>query len=384
MIFFQKRRSQGENFLMLLFLLAAAVLCCARTGVAGELPVELIKLPEGFKIHVFAENVPNARSLEISPSGVVYVGNRGGDKVYALKDTDGDFRADKMYTLVEGLRSPNGVAFHNGNLYIGEINRVLILENIEKDLSKPPKPKIVNNTFPGIEHHGWKFIAFGPDGKLYVSVGAPCNVCERQDKRFASIMRMNFDGTGLEVFASGVRNTVGFDWHPETGHIWFTDNGRDWLGDDMPPDELNSAPQAGMHFGFPYCHGKNLTDPEHGRKRACADLTPPKQELGAHVASLGMRFYTGEMFPEKYRNQIFLAEHGSWNRSTKNGYRVSLVEIDGDSNVISYKPFAEGWLLPGDKVWGRPVDVEIMKDGSMLVSDDFANAIYRIYYDTAE
>ena len=348
---------------------------------AASLPVNFVKLPEGFKIHVFADNIPNARSLEVSPSGVVYVGNRSKDKVYALKDLDGDYRADKVYILAKGLWSPNGVAFHNGDLYVAEINKILKFENIEKNLSNPPKPVVINDNLPGISHHGWKFIAFGPDGRLYVPVGAPCNVCEREDPRFSAILRMKPDGTAMEVFASGVRNTVGFDWHPETEALWFTDNGRDNMGDNRPPDELNRAPEKGMHFGFPYCHGGDIPDPEYGDKMSCDETTPPQQKLGPHVAALGMRFYTGEMFPPEYKNQIFIAEHGSWNRSAKIGYRIMLVKLDEAQNAVSYTPFATGWLLPGEKVWGRPVDVEILDDGSMLVSDDFAGAIYRIYYE---
>jgi len=237
---------------------------------------------------------------------------------------------------------------------------------------------MVNDSFPRDRHHGWKFIRFGPDGMLYLQVGAPCNVCKSEDDRYASIMRMKPDGTDLEVFAKGIRNTVGFDWHPQTQELWFTDNGRDWLGNDIPPDELNHAPQKGLHFGFPYCHGGNIPDPEFGKEHKCEEFTPPAIRLGPHVAAIGMRFYTGTMFPDGYRNQIFIAEHGSWNRSTPIGYRVTLVRLE-NNRAVEYKTFAEGWLQNG-QAWGRPADVQVMPDGALLVSDDEAGAIYRISY----
>jgi len=265
---------------------------------------------------------------------------------------------------------------HGDALYVSAVDRVLRFDDIEDRLTSPPKPVVVTDRLPKDRHHGWKFIAFGPDGKLYVPVGAPCNICEPDANRYANIMRMNPDGSGLETFARGVRNSVGFDWDPRTHELWFTDNGRDWLGDDSPPDELNHAPKAGMHFGFPYCHGGTISDPEFGRRRPCADFTPPAQNLGPHVAALGMRFYTGTQFPEAYRNQILIAEHGSWNRSKKIGYRVSLVRMENGKGV-AYEPFATGWLQ-GETPWGRPADVLVMPDGSLLVSDDYAGAIYRI------
>jgi glucose/arabinose dehydrogenase len=270
------------------------------------------------------------------------------------------------------------VAFREGALYVAEINRVLRYDGIEARLSDPPKPVVVNDGFPRDEHHGWKFIRFGPDGMLYVPVGAPCNVCERDDPRYASILRMRPDGTGLEVFASGVRNTVGFDWNPYTKELWFTDNGRDLMGDDLPPDELNRAPRKGLHFGFPYIHGKGTPDPDFGGRGKPRNFTPPEWELPAHVASLGMRFYTGTMFPDGYRGRIFIAEHGSWNRSSPIGYRVTVVRVEGN-RAASYETFAEGWLK-GGKAWGRPVDVQAMPDGSLLVSDDHGGRIYRITY----
>lgn len=345
---------------------------------SATLPISDIKLPPGFSIAVYAANVPGARSMARGAKGVLFVGSRHEGKVYAVVDRNGDHKADEVLTIADGLNSPNGVAFRNGALYVAEISRVLRYDNIEERLKNPPPPVVINASFPDKSHHGWKFIRFGPDNRLYLPVGAPCNVCEEKDPRFASIMRLYSDGTSPEIFAHGVRNSVGFDWHPQTGELWFTDNGRDMLGDDIPPDELNRAPQAGLHFGFPYRHGKTINDPEFGKKSSKKKFTPPEIELGPHVASLGMRFYTGTMFPESYRNQIFIAEHGSWNRSTPIGYRITLVRLQGNK-AVSYETFAEGWLR-GRKVSGRPVDLEVLPDGSMLVSDDKAGVIYRITY----
>ncbi|MES2702153.1 MAG: sorbosone dehydrogenase family protein [Bacteroidota bacterium] len=339
-----------------------------------------IKLPPGFHISIFADSVHNARSLAMGDRGTIFVGNRSGNKVYALVDADNDGYAEKKYTLARGMNMPNGVAFYKGALYIAELDKVWRLDDIENHLADPPKPVLVSNNFPDKEHHGWKYIAFGPDGKLYVPVGAPCNNCDDavRDPRFSSITRMNPDGTGFEVYAHGVRNSVGFAWHPQTGALWFTENGRDMLGDDVPPDELNTAPKPGMNFGYPYCHAGTIKDPDYGDKHACTEFTPPAINLAPHTAALGMKFYTGNMFPAAYKNQILIAEHGSWNRSTPIGYRLMMVKLEGDK-AVSYTPFAEGWLKDG-KAWGRPVDVLQLKDGSLLVSDDFANVVYRITY----
>lgn len=346
-------------------------------NLAKKYNLDKIKLPAGYKIEVYAE-VPNARSMTLSPSGVLYVGNRSGNKVYAVTDENKDGRADKVYTLASGLKSPNGVAFKNGDLYIATISTILKLSGIETKLSAPPAPVTIYDKFPTDEHHGWKFIAFGPDGKLYVPVGAPCNICEPDKPIYASITRMNDDGSGFEIFAKGIRNSVGFDWNPTTKNLWFTDNGRDELGDDVPGDEINTAPAAGMNFGYPYCHQGNILDPEFGKGKNCADYTSPVQVLGAHVASLGMRFYTGNMFDSSYKNQIFFAEHRSWNRSKPVGYNVSTVKLDANGKALSYTTFADGWLQPDGKVLGRPVDVQQMPDGALLVSDDYSGVIYRI------
>ncbi len=352
------------------------------TSYSGKLPLDKIKLPEGFKIGVFAEGVKNARSLCLSPGGTLFVGTRDAGNVYALRDTDGDHVADKTYTLATGLNMPNGVAFRNGSLYVAEISRIIRFDDIENKLASPPAPVVVYDKYPTDEHHGWKYIAFGPDGKLYVPVGAPCNICEPEKPIYASITRLDVDHPAEpEIVQHGIRNSVGFTWHPVTKELWFTDNGRDWLGDDLPSCELNHAVKDGMHFGYPYCHQGDVQDPKFGDKRPCSDFTPPAQKLGPHVAPLGLEFYTAKMFPETYRNQLFVAEHGSWNRTKKSGYNLSRVKLDESGKCIEYEPFATGWLQEDESVWGRPVDVEFLPDGSMLVSDDYADAIYRIYYD---
>lgn len=359
-------------------------LVCQSACAERNLPINEIKLPPGFSISIYADDVPGARSMTLSPDGTLFVGTRTKGNVYAVRDEDGNGMADKVYTLANGLRAPNGVAFRGGSLYVAEISRILRFDNIEEHLEKPLAPAVVYSQLPEDTAHGWKFIAFGPDELLYVPVGVPCNVCERSDP-YGTILRidLNLGGEGEEVFARGIRNSVGFDWHPVTKELWFTDNGRDELGDDVPPDELNRAEKLGMHFGFPYCHGESIPDPEFGARVPCDEFTPPVQNLGPHVAALGMRFYTGTMFPEEYHHQIFIAEHGSWNRSTKIGYRITLVRVQGN-NPESYESFAEGWLTPDGRVWGRPVDVLVMPDGALLVSDDYAGVIYRIAYSPTE
>jgi glucose/arabinose dehydrogenase len=342
-----------------------------------KLPLERVKLPPGFEISVFAEGVKDARSMALGDKGWLFVSTRTAGNVYAIRH-DG-VKALETVTIATGLNMPNGVALKDGALFVAEVNRVWRYDAIETSLPKPPKPALVYDKYPTDRHHGWKFIRFGPDGWLYIPVGAPCNVCDREDP-YSTITRLKPDGSAMEVVARGVRNTVGFDWHPETKELWFTDNGRDMMGDDVPPDELNHAPKAGMHFGFPYCHGGEVADPDFAKDRKCAEFTPPARKFGAHVAALGMRFYTGAMFPAGYRNEIFIAEHGSWNRSKKSGYRVMRAKVAGGV-VVDYGVFAEGFLdAATDKAWGRPVDVQVMPDGALLVSDDFANAIYRIGY----
>jgi glucose/arabinose dehydrogenase len=355
-----------------LALVCVAVPACAQTTLA----LDKISLPPGFKIEVLAR-LENPRAMVLGSEGTLFAGSMRAGNVYAIKLQQG--APARVTTVASGLNRPIGVAFRGGALYVSATDRVLRFDDIEHRLDSPPTPVLVSKAFPNSAGHGGKFIAFGPDGKLYVPSGAPCNICEPDPERYANLMRMNPDGSALEVFARGIRNTVGFDWDPDTHEIWFTDNGRDMLGDDAPPDELNHATKPGMNFGYPYCHGGTIADPEFGSKHSCAEFASPAQNLGPHVASLGMRFYTGTQFPAVYRKQIFIAEHGSWNRSRKIGYRVSVVRIEG-GKAVSYQPFATGWLQ-GEQAWGRPADVLVMPDGSLLVSDDFAGAIYRISYD---
>jgi glucose/arabinose dehydrogenase len=357
-------------------ILAAAFVAGAATAAP---PIERIKLPPGFKIEVYADKVENARSLALGDKATVFVGTRS-DSVYALVDSNHDGKADQVVTVAEGLNAPNGVAFRDGALYVAEISRILRFDNIEANLRNPPKPVVVFDKLPKDGHHGWKFIAFGPDGWLYVPVGAPCNICETNPEVYAAIHRMKPDGSQFEVFARGVRNTVGFDWDPNTKELWFNDHGRDMMGDDMPSCELNHAPKAGMHFGFPYCHQGDTPDPEYGAKRKCSEFTPPALKQGGHVAPDGLRFYTGKMFPAEYRNRIFIAQHGSWNRSKKSGYRVMMVTLKNDGKTVDkYEEFATGWM-ENERAWGRPVDLLVMPDGSLLISDDTANTVYRVTY----
>ncbi len=377
-----------------MYKLLLSTICATAVGAWASqappaLPLDQIKLSPGFTIDLYATGVTNAREMVLGAKGTLFVGSRSAKTVYAIVDRDHDQKADQVYTIATGLTDPNGVAFRDGALYIAEVSRITRYDDIESKLENPPAPVVVNKDLPTESHHGQKFIRFGPDGMLYVPVGGPCNVCERtDDPRFATILRMKPDGTGTEIFASGVRNSVGFDWHPQTRELWFTDNGRDLLGDDIPPDELNHAPRKGMAFGFPYCHAGEVKDPEFGDKHACSEFQPPARKLDPHGAAIGMRFYTGRMFPAEYHNQIFIAEHGSWNRSVPIGYRVMVAKLDG-STVTSFTPFAEGWLQgvgttrgnsTSGQAWGRPADVLVMPDGALLVSDDLAGVIYRISY----
>jgi glucose/arabinose dehydrogenase len=348
---------------------------CA-AGVAADRTelLQALKLPPGFHIEIAVDDVPGARSMALGEKGTLFVGTQKSGNVFAIASVTNGGR--QVVRLAQGLNWPNGVAFREGALYVAEINRISRYDGIEDQLANPPKPAVVTTELPRDTHHGWRYIAFGPDGKLYVPIGAPCNVCNQP--KYAQILRMNPDGSGREMFARGVRNTVGFTWQPTTHEMWFTDNGRDWLGDDSPPCELNRAPTAGLDFGFPYCHGGTIKDPDFGDLGSCATSVAPARKLDAHVAPLGVKFYTGTQFPEAYRNQIFIAEHGSWNRKQRSGYRIMLVKVEG-ANAVSYEPFVTGWNQP-TKVLGRPVDLLVMPDGSMLVSDDSAGVIYRISY----
>ncbi|MEM1259874.1 MAG: PQQ-dependent sugar dehydrogenase [Bacteroidota bacterium] len=348
----------------------------------SDLPIERLNVPEGFTIEVYADGLDGARSMALGDEGTLFVGTRNEKTVYAVQDLDKDYKADHIKVLDSTLEVPNGVAFRNGSLYVAEVGRLLRYDNIEAQLDRPSEPVVVYDDYPTEFHHGWKYIAFGPDDKLYVPVGAPCNICDStvSDQRYASITRMDPDGNNREIYAHGVRNTVGFTWHPETNEMWFTDNGRDLMGDDVPPCELNRITEPGQHFGYPFCHGSEVKDPEFGAQRPCSEFVPPIQNMGAHVAPLAVKFYKGGMFPEKYRDFAFVAEHGSWNRTKKSGYRISLVELENNS-AIGYTTFIDGWLDHETQVqWGRPVDMLILDDGSMLISDDFGDAIYRVTY----
>ena len=348
------------------------------TGIRSSVEhLSKINLPPGFKIEMYSGDVPNARAMALSPSGILFVGTMSKGEVYALKDKDGDGKAETKWTIASKLNKPVGVALSNGDLYVSEVSRILKFPDIEHHLDQPIQEVFVDN-FPDKEHHGWKFIAFGPDGNLYVPVGAPCNICESDDEIFATITRINMSTKQRDIVQRGIRNTVGFAWHPTTKELWFTENGGDWLGEDMPACELNYAPHDGMNFGFPYCHQGDYPDPKLGKEYSCDEFVPPAAKLGAHVAPLGLDFNTGKMFPAEYTNQVFIAEHGSWNRTSPSGYRVTTAKIV-DNKVESVSVFAEGWL-EGGAAWGRPVDIEFLPDGSMLVSDDAAGAIYRITY----
>ena len=346
-------------------------------------------VPAGFQVTTFAANVENAREMVLGPQGTVFVGSRTAGKVHAVIDRDGDHKADRVVLIASGLDQPNGVAIRNGALYVATASKILRFDDIERRLDSPPAPVVVRDSLPNPSAgHTWKFIAFGPDDLLYMSVGAPCNVC-LSPPMVSTIVRMKPDGSNLEVFAEGVRNTVGFDWHPTSRELWFTDNGRDMLGDDVPNDELNVASKPGLHFGFPFCHQGDVSDPEFGAQRACSATEPPVQKLGAHVAALGFTFYTGDMFPASYKNAVILAQHGSWNRSTPSGYRVMVAKTDG-RHVTAYEPLVEGFLPAGGgatggrgagaTALGRPADVLQMADGSILISDDRGNRLIRVSY----
>lgn len=345
---------------------------------ASELPINKLKVPKGFKVEVWVDGVPEARSLALGDKGTVFVSNRNLHDVYAVSDRGGKREVKKV---LKGLDTPNGIAFHQGTLYVAEQTRILRYDGIEDRLDNPPEPKVVIDGLPKQVGHFWKFLAYGPDGKLYFNIGAPGNIVMPGYIQ-ASISRVDPKSGVMENYAMGVRNSVGFDWHPKTKQLWFTEHGRDWLGDDMPSDELNVAKHKGEHFGYPFCHQGDTLDPEFGKHRSCSEFTPPALKLGAHVAPLGMRFYTGKMFPAEYTNNIFLARHGSWNRTIKQGYDVIRVVIDGKGHAKTH-PFLEGFLVDpkaDPPTWGRPVDVLVMRDGALLVSDDFNGVIYRVSY----
>ncbi len=337
-----------------------------------------IHLPEGFVIEPFAK-VPNARQMAWGEKGTLFVGTRRDGRVFAVTDKDGDGRGERVREVASELRMPSGVAFRDGALYVAAVSTILRFDEIESRLDDPPTPVIVSDRLPSEGHHGWKVLEFGPNGLLYFPVGAPCDVC-RTEGYHGTILRMSPDGSGIEVYARGLRNSVGLAWHPVTGELWFTDNGSDHLGPELPPDELNRAPGAGLHFGFPFCHAGTLPDPVFSGDGRCADTEPPTKALAPHVAPLGLAIHSGTNMPKAYRGAVFIAEHGPGNRSGTIGYRVSVVRLaDDHRTALGYAAFAQGWYGNG-RAWGRPADILEGPDGSILVSDDRAGRIYRIRY----
>jgi glucose/arabinose dehydrogenase len=342
---------------------------------SDKLPVAKLKVPKGFKLEVYASGVGNARSMRQGDKGTVFVGSRLLDKVYAITEKGGK---REVKVIATGLYRPNGIAFHKGTLYIAELSQISKIEKIEDNLESPPKPTVIYSDLPKDEAHGWKFLAVGPDEKLYFQVGAPCNICMPDDKH-AQIRRINLDGSGAEVIARGIRQIVGFDWNPVTKQFYFSENSRDWLSEDIPEDKLNRITKPGENFGFPYCHQGNVPDQEFGWGHSCDEFTKPVALLGPHAAPLGMRFYTGSMFPAEFHNAIILARHGSWNRTKKFGGDVVVVKLNKDGTFKSLTPFITGFIENNNYV-GRPADVLQLKDGSLLVSDDFNGANYRVSY----
>lgn len=347
-----------------------------------QIPLDRIQVPPGFRVEVWAHGIPGGRMMTRAPGGTVFMGTRVIGRVYAVYERDGK-RVSKV--VADKLVQPNGVLVHNGSLYVASINRVFRYDNIEANLENIPAPVEMTAAFnlPPEVHHNWKFLAFGPDGKIYFQVGAPCNVCEINPGVHGQIRRYNLDGSGMEIVARGVRNSVGFDFHPKTGELWFTDNGRDWAGEDGFEDELNRVPanMIGAHFGFPYCHANGQPDPDVRVPNPCANTILPVTLLGAHTAALGMRFYTGKMFPAEYQDSILVARRGSWNRTERSGYDVVRVTATPDGRNARVTPFMTGFLDRKNNAYlGRPVDVLQLPDGSMLVADEHNGAIYRVSY----
>jgi glucose/arabinose dehydrogenase len=345
-----------------------------------KLPLDKIKLPAGFKAELWSSGHPGGRTMVMGDKGTMFMGTRVIGRVYAISEKDGK-RTPKV--LLQGLTQPNGLAFHDGSLYVFAINKVYRYDKIEDNLDNPPQPVelTANYNLPDTIHHNWKYVAIGPDGKMYVQVGSNCNICEVNPGVHGQIRRYNLDGTGMEIVARGVRNTVGFDWHPETKELWFNDNGRDWAGNAGPEDELNRIPkdQEGANFGFPYCHANGIPDPDIKRPNPCAGVVLPAALIGPHAAGLGLHFYTGSMFPAEYKNVAFIARHGSWNREQKFGYDVAIARTNGDKATI--EPFLTGLLdQQKNEFYGRPSYIFQMKDGSLLVSDETSGATYRISY----
>jgi len=346
---------------------------------ASDLPIKNLKVPAGFKVEVWVDGIPDARSLTLGDKGTVFVGNRLQNNVYAVTEKDGKREAK---VILKDLNAPNGVLFHKGTLFVAERERILRYDGIEDNLASPPAPKVVIDGLPQQPGHFWKVLAMGPDGKLYFNIGSPQNITMPSYIQ-AAIMRVDPNTGVLETYSTGIRNSVGMDFDPRTKKLWFTSNARDWLGEDSPADILSVVSFKGEQHGFPYCHQGDMLDPIYGKGRTCAEFTPPVHKLGPHIAPLGMRFYTGNMFPASYKNTMLIAQHGSWNKTVKHGYNVIHVTLDAKGKVAKSEPFLEGFLTD-DKadppMWGRPVDVMQMKDGSVLVSDDYNGIIYRVSY----
>ncbi len=368
---------------LIILSLCGAGPACSTPSNQHSAVLKQLHLPAGFSISIFADNLPNARSLALGEDGIIYVGTWQEGKVYAVQDSNGDGKADKTYTLATDLYMPNGVAYKNGALYVAQPNRIIRFDQIGKHLAQPPKPVVIFDQLPGDQHHGWKYLRFGADNKLYSAVGAPCNICKPEKQIYASMFRISPDGSQFEIIAHGVRNTVGFDWQPQTNALFFTENGRDELGDDVPADELNQWSKVGDHFGYPYCHAGEISDPVFGANKKCSDFVAPVWKFKAHNAPLGMRFYRGSQFPASYKNQLFVALHGSWNRTEPDGYRVALVTFK-DNKPVNEQVFIDGWLTQSKEVLGRPVDILELPNGSILISDDKLGLIYQVKFNAGQ
>lgn len=371
-------------------LIAIAITLTGQSFASAQQKIDLTKLslPPGFHISIFADSVKNARQMAVSKNGIVFVGSRSAGIVNAVIDADKDGHAEKVVQVAEGLTMPSGLTILNGDLYVAEVSRILKYVDIENTYQNA-QASVVIDALPTETHHGWKYIDFGPDNWLYVPVGAPCNICETNDGEqydnpiYASILRFNLATGEKQWVAKGVRNSVGFDWHPQTNNLWFSDNGRDMMGDNIPPCEINEVTESGQHFGYPYFHGGTIVDPEFGEGKKSSDYVAPKLNLMAHVAPLGIHFYSGNMFASDMQNRLLVAEHGSWNRTQKSGYRVMMATIVNDK-VVAYEPLIEGWLQDDNTAWGRPTAITELADGSILIADDFANVIYRVSYQNPE
>ncbi len=341
----------------------------------SDLPLNKIKLPPGFLIQVWA-TIPDAKSLAIGKQGTVFVSSKATGSIYAISQSDS--KEKQIRIIANGLKSPSGIAYYDGALYVTALNRIFRFDQIENNLDHINEPVTIYENLPKESFHSTRYMALGPDNLLYITIGAPCDACEADPMQYALIARINPNGNNFEIYAQGVRNSLGLDWHPQTNQLWFSDIGRDWMGEDIPPDELNQATAQGLHFGFPYCHANNILDPKFGAKRGCNKSQPPIAELEPHVSPQGIKFYSGRMFPPQYHDQLFIAEHGSWNRRSPVGFRLQHFQIE-KNQLVKKEIFAEGWFID-QKAWGRPTDLLVMPDGALLVSDDLAGVIYRISY----